>query len=148
MAAAAFLRQMQKPAKTYAGRRYVEVDREDVKLANDLATELLGHSLDELSRPAYELLVLLDKMRAEWVKKHGAKALFIFSRREAREFSGWAHHRVHRYMAELLQLEYVAAEGSRIGCLQRHQLLWSGEGKDGRRFVLGLRAPEELRDEA
>lgn len=43
------------------------------RLANDLATELLGHSLDGLSRPAYELLVLLDEMRAEWVKKHSAR---------------------------------------------------------------------------
>lgn len=151
--AIAFLRQMQKPKKTLPnGQPYVDVDRADIRLANELATELLGHSLDELSRPAYELLLLLDKMRAEWAKTaakvKNALEHFSFSRRQVREFAGWAHHRVHRYMAELLALEYVAAEGSRLGCVQRHQLLWAGEGKDGARFLLGLRSPDELRDRA
>jgi hypothetical protein len=151
--ALAFLRQLQKPAKTHAGRRYVEVDLDDIRLANDLATELLGHSLDELSRPAYELLVLLEKMRAEWVKTAAAAkskqahALenFSFSRRQVREFAGWAHHRVHRYLAELIELEYVGAEGVRHGCLQRHCLLWEGQGQDGGKFLLGLKSPAELR---
>ena len=151
--AIAFLRQLQKPKKTLPnGQPYVEVDRADIRLANDLATELLGHSLDELSRPGYELLLLLDKMRAEWAKTatKSKQALehFSFSRRQVREFAGWAHHRVHRYMAELLALEYVATEGGRLGCVQRHQLLWEGEGKDGARFLLGLRSPDELRDRA
>jgi hypothetical protein len=87
-------------------------------------------------------------MRIAWVQAHGEKAPFYFSRRQVREFSGWAHHRVHRYMAELLALEYVASEGSRLGCVQRHQLLWEGEGRDGARFLLGLRSPDELRDRA
>jgi hypothetical protein len=144
---------MQKPKKTLpGGQPYVEVDRADIRLANELATELLGHSLDELSRPAYELLLILDKMRAEWAKTaarvKNALEHFSFSRRQVREFAGWAHHRVHRYMAELLALEYVASEGGRLGCVQRHQLLWEGEGKDGARFLLGLRSPDELRDRA
>lgn len=151
--AIAFLRQLQKPRKTLpGGQPYVDVDRADIRLANELATELFGHSLDELSRPAYELLLLLDKMRAEWAKTatkaKNALEHFSFSRRQVREFAGWAHHRVHRYMAELLALEYVAAEGSRLGCVQRHQLLWEGEGKDGARFLLGLRSPDALRDRA
>jgi hypothetical protein len=147
--AIAFLRQLQKPAKVHAGRRYVAVDRDDIRLANELATELLGHSLDELSRPAFELLVILDKMRAEWAKT-AAKAQnalehFSFSRRQVREFAGWAHHRVHRYLAELIALEYVGSDGARHGCLQRHHLLWEGQGQDGGRFLLGLKSPEELR---
>ena len=151
--AIAFLRQRQKPQKTLpGGQPYVDVDRADIRLANELATELLGHSLDELSRPAYELLLLLDKMRAEWAKTatkaKNALEHFSFSRRQVREFAGWAHHRVHRYMAELLALEYVASEGGRLGCVQRHQLLWEGEGKDGARFLLGLRSPDALRDRA
>lgn len=166
--AIAFLRQLQKEKKTLPnGRPYVEVDRADIRLANDLATDLLGHSLDELSRPAYELLVLLEKMRTEWAKQGHAPApaaagaaggaasmpprrldAFTFSRRQVREFAGWAHHRVHRYMAELLALEYVAADGGRLGCVQRHQLLWDGEGEDGARFLLGLRSPDALRERA
>lgn len=148
--AIAFLRQLQKPAKIHAGRRYVAVDLGDIRLANDLATELLGHSLDELSRPAFELLALLDKMRSEWVKNTASKSkaaleAFSFSRRQVREFAGWAHHRVHRYLAELIELEYVGEGGARHGCLQRHHLLWEGEGQDGGKFLLGLKSPAELR---
>ena len=106
-----------------------------------------------MSRPAYELLVLLEKMRAESfktaaaAKSKQAHALdnFSFSRRQVREFAGWAHHRVHRYLAELIELEYVGAEGVRHGCLQRHGLLWEGQGQDGGKFLLGLKSPAELR---
>lgn len=159
IAAIAFLRQLQKPKKSYAGRTYVEVDHEDIGLANALATELLGHSLSELSRPGYELLVLLDQMcRAadpapvDAGASGGVMALpsrqrhpLCFTRRQVREFTGWAHARVHRYLSELLELEYVAVEGGRNGVLHRYQLLWDGQGQDGSRFLLGLRSPDELR---
>jgi DNA primase len=154
--AIAFLRQMQKPQKTLStGQPYVEVDRDDIRLANDLANELLGHSLDELSRPGFELLQLLDKMRAEWVKTvvtkpKQARALdnFSFSRRQVREFAGWAHARVYRYLRELLELEYVVLEGGRNGVLHRYALAWDGAGRDGKKFLLGLKSPEELRSVA
>lgn len=154
--AIAFLRQLQKPQKTLStGQPYVEVDRDDIRLANDLANELLGHSLDELSRPGFELLQLLDKMRTEWVKTAATKpkpaqALdnFSFSRRQVREFAGWAHARVYRYLRELLELEYVVLEGGRNGVLHRYALAWDGAGRDGKKFLLGLKSPEELRSVA
>jgi hypothetical protein len=154
--AIAFLRQLQKPRQTHTGRRYVEVDLDDIGLANDLATELLGHSLAELSRPASELLLLIERLRTEWTKAAGHLAYdgakspgpsvdgFSFSRRQLREFAGWAHHRVHRYLAELIELEYVSTDGVRRGCLQCHGLLWDGQGKDGGRFLLGLKSPGQL----
>ncbi len=151
--AIAFLRQLQKPQKTLStGQPYVEVDRDDIRLANDLANELLGHSLDELSRPGFELLQLLDKMRAEWVKTVATKpkqahALedFSFSRRQVREFAGWAHARVYRYLRELVELEYVVLEGGRHGVLHRYALAWDGAGRDGKKFLLGLKSPDDLR---
>jgi len=136
------LRQLQKPEKTYAGRAYVEVEHEDIRLANALATELLGHSLSELSRPGYELLVLLEQMSE---KRDDKKLPLSFTRRQVRDFTGWAHARVHRYLSELLELEYVAVAGGRNGVLHRYQLLWDGQGQDGGRFLLGLKTPEELR---
>jgi hypothetical protein len=167
IAAIAFLRQLQKPVQDYAGRAYVEVDLADIQLANTLATELLGHSLNELSRPGYELLVLLDQMRrvtdpaparvldpgpTDASASGGVASLpprqgspLSFTRRQVREFTGWAHARVHRYLSELVELEYVAMEGGRNGVLHRYQLLWDGQGQDGGRFILGLTAPEELR---
>ena len=44
--AVAFLNQMKKPLKNYNGIEYIEVDRDDIQQAIELASELLGISLD------------------------------------------------------------------------------------------------------
>jgi hypothetical protein len=73
-------------------------------------------------------------------------ALFSFSRRDIREFTGWANARVHRYLKELLDFEYVVMDYGRNGVACRYRLLWDGQGKDGKRFILGLKGVDELRD--
>lgn len=166
--AVAFLRQMQKqalPAPTAPGgatKYYIEVDLDDIRLANNLAGELLGHSLDELSRPGFDLLMQLEKMEQAGAngeaaknqaepgpngtakEKNGGRAP-AFTRRAIREFTGWSNSRVHRYLAELLELEYVILENGRNGTLQTYRLLYDGQGKDGKRFMLGLKPVDQLR---
>ena len=44
-----------RPARRGVGD-YIETTLDDIAIANELATELFGHSLDELSRPGRELL--------------------------------------------------------------------------------------------
>jgi DNA primase catalytic core len=165
--AVAFLRQMRKARRRWAGngqsREYIEVDKEDIRLANELATEILGHCLDELSRPGYDLLMLLEKMQQAGPAPHapdGAEGTAkeekpgpaavrfgrYFSRREIREFTGWSNARVHRYLRELIELEYVLVESGRNGTLQRYRLAYEGQGKDGRKFLLGLKSVDELRN--
>ena len=70
---------------------------------------------------------------------------FFFSRRCVREFAGWTNARVHRYLSELVELEYVVTERGGNGVLHRYALAWDGRGQDGGKFLLGLKAPEELR---
>ena len=65
--AIAFLRQMQKEIfyenRNGSGRGLCDqVDRDDMTLANRLAHEILGHSLDELSRPGRDLLLQLEAL--------------------------------------------------------------------------------------
>ncbi len=183
--AVAFLRQMQKPLKTWTAnghsRAYLEVDREDIRLANELAHAILGHSLDELSRPAYDLLLLLDAMTkgqpepaaeatTEAAKEkspgrqpqgapppsgqasvasreaHWVQASPAFTRREIREFTGWSNARVHRYLHELIELEYVLVEHGRNGVLHRYRLAYEGQGRDGQKFMLGLRPVDALQE--
>jgi hypothetical protein len=142
----AFLRQLRKPLKISTGsgeaRENVDVDLEDIHLANQLMTEIFGHSLDELSRPSHELLLLLEQMTAQ------ERAPRRVSRREIREFTGWTHLRVHRYLQELIELEYVLLESGRHGVPHRYQIAYAGQGKDGQKFLLGLRPIEELRPPA
>jgi DNA primase catalytic core len=154
--AIAFLRQMTKPVK-YENRNgsavpYIEVDRDDIRLANKLAHEILGHSLDELSRPGRDLLLLLDEMVKEIIQKHQkedndhapSRTAISFSRREIREHTGWTNTRLHIHLKELVDMEYVIVETGRNGSLFRYRLAWEGQGKDGRRFMLGLTDPEKL----
>ncbi len=162
--AVALLRQMQKQPKVAAATNgtdepveYIEVDREDIRLANGLATEILGHSLDELSRPAADLLQLLLKMHNDSTAKEKdadepppslVGPAPAFTRRQIREFTGWSHARVHRYLQELIELEFVLMEHGRNGVLHRYRLAWDGQGQDGRRFLLGLKSVEGLREPA
>jgi len=172
--AVALLRQMQKQARPVRNGEagtvaYIEVDKEDIRLANELATEILGHSLDELSRPATDLLQLLVKMQtkpakdtakeknpgrrtpttdtAQWVHREAQLAPSLaFTRREIREFTGWSNARVHRYLQELIELEFVLMEHGRNGVLHRYRLAYDGQGEDGGKFLLGLKPVNELRN--
>lgn len=157
--AVALLRQMQKQARPVrngdtATVEYIEVDKEDIRLANELATELLGHSLDELSRPAVDLLHLLVKMQDDTAKGKNtdepppslAHHVPGFTRRQIREFTGWSHARVHRYLQELIELEFVLMEHGRNGVLHRYRLAYDGQGQDGCKFMLGLKPVDKLRE--
>ncbi len=125
----AFLRQMQKKIKRYEGIEYIEVDRTDIELAVKLASELLGVSLDDLSLPARNLLQLLTEMKQP-----------IFTRKEVMEFTGWTKTRLHIHLTELIEMELVLPESSMKNQLQTYKLIYSGEGQDGRRFLIGLRS--------
>jgi len=157
--AVALLRQLQKPLKVWGlnglARPYIEVDREDIRLANELTTELLGQTLDELSRPGYDLLMQLEVLAhgqqtqaepASTTAIEPAKRRNCFTRRQIREATGWGQARVHRYLQELIELEYVLVESGRNGQLQTYRLLYDGQGKDGRKFVLGLKPVEALKE--
>ena len=154
----AFLRQMGKEVfhenRNGVAVPYIKADRDDIRLANRLAHEILGHSLDELSRPGRDLLEQLEAMvqaigkrlKEEDKDRDPGRASISFSRREIREFTGWSNPRVHRYLKELLDLEYVVLDSGRNGTLCRYRLAWEGQGKDGQRFMLGLKDPDELQE--
>jgi hypothetical protein len=67
-----------------------------------------------------------------------------FSRRDIREFTGWTNTRLHIHLKELVDFEYVIIETGRNGLPFRYRLAWDGQGKDGKRFMLGLTDPEKL----
>jgi hypothetical protein len=152
--AVAFLRQMQKPVKTWTqnGSRveYIEVDLEDIRIANELAVELLGTSLDELSVPARNLLGLLETLTADRLKAlrvedpAAGPGRVAFTRREVREFSGWSRTRLHIHLSELVDMEYVALDSGKVNSVQHYRLLYSGEGRNGDKFMLGLRPVADI----
>jgi DNA primase catalytic core len=145
----ALLHQHQREVKTMlrAGEaiEYVEASAEDVALANALAHEVLGRSLDELPPQTRRLLESIDAhVRAECKRASIERAAFRFSRRALREAIGWGDTQLRVHLERLIALEYVIAHRGRQGALYEYELVYDGAGEDGRPFVPGLIEVEAL----
>lgn len=128
--AVALLRQLQKPVKQHGNINYIEVDDLDMRIAAELMRDVLAHNFSELSRPGHELLDVLAEMRT--AAHRGADpavkpAPFEFTRREIREHAGWAQARIHRYITELIDLEYILRQRAHRGLQERYVLNWDGQ---------------------
>jgi DNA primase catalytic core len=118
---------------------YVEANLADVALANSLASEVLGRSLDELPPQTRRLLVHLDDLVTSVCAKQGvAREDLRFSRRDVRIATGWGDTQLRIHLDRLAALEYVLVHRGGRGQSFVYELLWRGEGKDGRPFLLGL----------
>lgn len=140
---AALLHQHQRPRRTATtadGRQvtYIEASPADVELANRLAHEVLGQSLDELPPQTRRLLILLDThVTAEAAAREVDRAQVRFTRRQLRETFGWGDTQLKVHLARLVDLELVWAHRG-AGLQLVYELAWSGEGRDGGRFLIGL----------
>jgi DNA primase len=121
--AIALLHQHQRPVKQQtvggAGGRavdYVEVTLDDIRLANELAPEVLGRSLDELPP---QTRALLEHIRTLVKSNKGA----AFARRELRERCGWSLTQVSVHLDRLVALEYLAVRCGRMGSQFVYDLL-------------------------
>jgi len=139
----ALLHQHQRPVKrlTQGGHdvEYIEATPADIALANRLAGEVLGRSLDELPPQTRRLLMLLDEMvrdRSRELKIPRAEVRF--TRREARERTGLSHTQLVVHLSRLVDLEYVAMHHGGRGAAFCYELAYDGQGKDGRPFLPGL----------
>ncbi len=115
----AFLHQFQreKASVDIAGVKmeYIEVTPVDIEKTNALATEVLCHSLDDLSAPSRQLLGLIFKMVTTLADRHQVPiAKVAFTRRMIREHTGWSNWQVRSYLPPLVDLEYLVHQsGSR-----------------------------------
>ncbi len=132
--AIALLRQHQREVKTATWRgeaiEYVEATREDIALANRLAHEVLGRSLDELPPQTRRLLgelVTLAQARAsaQSVKRSEVR----FSRKDVRDATGWSDTQLRVHLARLAELEYLAAYRDGAGGRFVYELVYDGHGE-------------------
>jgi len=147
--AIALLHQHQRPIKTaeQVGQRieYVEVTPADIALANRLAHEVLGRSLDELPPQTRNLLNQLLEMVREACKREGLERReYHFTRRQVREYTRWGDTQLKIHLARLVELEYLLIH--RKGQTYCYELAYAGEGSDGQRFLVGLLDPDDLYD--
>jgi DNA primase len=121
--AIALLHQHQREARTLPnGQRFIEVTLDDIALANQLAPEILGRSLDELPPQTRRLLdhirELMKKKCGSVPGQPGAKVgagTACFSRKELRDHCGWSLTQVRVHLERLVELEYLAIRHGRLG---------------------------------
>jgi hypothetical protein len=118
---------------------YIEATRADIELANHLANEALGKSLDDLPPQTRRLLVLVDEMvRAECERMKIEHGDFFFSRRDVRRHTGWSDAQLKRHLHKLEELEYLIAHRSTRGQSFLYELYFEPPADPSRPFLPGL----------
>lgn len=144
----ALLHQHQRPIKssTIAGQSvaYIEASLADIALANRLAHEVLGRSLDELPPQTRRVLASLHalvetKMQTLDSPRHDVR----FARAEVRLASGLSDTQARIHLDRLVALEYVLVHRGRRGQSYEYELLHDGHA-DQRAHLSGLLDVEAL----
>jgi hypothetical protein len=137
--AIALLHQHQRPVKTVEHRgqtlAYIEATRDDIALANTIAHDVLGRTLDELPPQTRRLLTLLRG----WVDERSIALEmppreFRFTRKEARDALRWGDTQMKLHLSRLVELEYLMLH--RRGTTFAYELVY--DGQDDGRHLSGL----------
>ncbi|MFY8041740.1 MAG: hypothetical protein ACOVOD_02325, partial [Rhodoferax sp.] len=149
----ALLHQHQREVKEvqHAGQtlRYIEVSRSDIELANQIAHEVLGRTLDELPPQTRRLLQLTRAMvHARAAAQQMRPRDVRFTRKDIRDATQWSDNQLKVHCARLADMEYMLIHGGNRGHSLRYELLWDGgdeaAGAQQRRHLCGLLDPAEL----
>lgn len=148
--AIALVHQHQRDIKTTTHRgeakEYIEATLDDIEVANRLAHDVLGRTLDELPPQTRRLLLLLDQLVSSACEKQKMdRCDYRFSRREVREVTQWGDTQLRLHLDRLVDLEYVLVHRGGRGQSFVYELLYDGQGQDGKPFVPGLIDVEKLR---
>jgi len=145
----ALLHQYQRPRKTVTHRgqalEYIEVTLDDIAMANRLAHEVLGRSLDELPPQTKRLLLLTDEMvNAECERQKIERADFRFSRKDVRRYTAWSDSQLKRHLSRLEELEYLLVHRGGRGQSMVYELVFERQGDSGKPVLPGLIEIEKL----
>jgi hypothetical protein len=148
--AVTLLHQHQRPRRTVrrAGVEvtFIEVTPADIDLANRLAHEVLGRSLDELPPQTRRLLAGLHGLVTDQAAAAGVEERDVrFTRRELREHLGWSDRQTRVHLGRLVDLEHVLVHRGGRGLSFVYELLWDGSATDVTPHLAGLTDPATLR---
>jgi DNA primase len=129
--------------------RYIEVSSSDIELANQIAHEVLGRTLDELPPQTRRLLQLTRAMvHARAAAQQMRPRDVRFTRKDIRDATQWSDNQLKVHCARLADMEYMLIHGGNRGHSLRYELLWDGGDEAAssaqRRHLCGLLDPAEL----
>ncbi len=152
----AFVHQHQRPVRvaergegTNAQRvEYIEATLADIELANEIAHDVLGRSLDELPPQTRRLLTLIDgHVGAECQRQAIRRTEYRFARRTLREAIAWGDTQLRLHLERLVELEYVIPRRDGAGGKFTYELAYeladAGDHRP-RAQVAGLITPAAL----
>ena len=123
---------------------YIRVTLKDIALANRLAPDLLGRSLDELPPQTRRVLEAVKAIVRERCEAEGIEQrLCFFSRREIRARLGWSVTQVRVHLDRLRELEHIAARYGRPGSAFQYELVTDCREQESAGQI-GLLAVEKL----
>lgn len=139
----ALLHQYQRPIQTTtAGGHaidYIEVSLDDIAAANRLAHEVLGRSLDELPPQTRRVLAALHAWASAAAAEQQVRRQDLrFSRSDVRRATSLSDTQCRIHLERLVAMEYVLVHRGSRGQSFDYELLYDGQGEQGKPFVAGL----------
>jgi len=139
----ALLHQYQRDVKTIESNgeviEYIEVTLDDIEVANKLAHEILGRTLDELPPQTRKLLTKIQTMVHAQCKVQGIEqANYRFSRKEIRDATGWSDGQLKIHCTRLSELEYLLVHRGGRGCSLVYELLYTSDVESDQAQLMGL----------
>jgi len=112
-------RTLKEAAKEGVTLRYIEVTREDIAIADKLASEVLSRSMDELAPQTRRVLEAISGLVAEEAEKQGIECIDVrFTQREVRERVSLSVSQIKVHLSTLVDHEFLLIH--RHGHRQRH----------------------------
>ena len=146
------LHQHQRPIKTTTVAdktvEYIEASLADIALANQIAHEVLGTSLDELSPQTRRALGSVQTLvTTQMAAQHLARRDIRFTRAELRAATGASDTQLKVHLARLAELEYLIIHRAVRGQGFVYELLYDGDAHTGT-HLSGLIDTRTLHSEA
>lgn len=135
----ALLHQYQRDIKTLGALEYIEVTAQDIALANQLAHEVLGKTLDELPPQTRKLLKEIQGWVQQCCTVDGIEQRdFRFSRKQLRDVTGWGNTQLKVHLARLEDMEFLALHNVPRSKAIAYELLFDGSTDNDTPHLMGL----------
>ena len=122
---------------------YIECTVADYRLAHELLSDgVLDNTLDDLPRPARELLELIKKYVTDKADAEGVVAeQVVFQRSQIRAYTSWSFAQVRNNFRTLADYEYIQLIKARSGLANQYRLSAHYSDLD---FLTTILSPEDL----